>query len=183
MSISEVKNKARRAVGAALLVALLASTGARAAGAQEPSMNASPGWHGCEHGGRPPPPGPIGPQGPLDIGEDRPPPYLVGLVLSEEQQDKIFEILHVAAPGIRDHLKAAKKARDGLRDLAQSTAFTDDKATPLVQAESAAEVLLLLLRARIDHEIFMVLTPEQRVRLAERRRDRDAPPHEGPPPR
>jgi Spy/CpxP family protein refolding chaperone len=102
--------------------------------------------------------------------------------LSEEQQDKIFAIVHAAAPAIRDHMKAARKARDGLHDLAQSADFSNDKATALAQTESVAEAQLSLLRARTDHDIFMVLSPEQRARLSERRRDRDAPPHEGPPP-
>jgi len=99
------------------------------------------------------------------------------LTLSEEQQDKIFTILHAAAPAIREHMKAARKARDGLRDLARSAAFTIDKATALAQTESAAEAQLSLQQARNDRDIFMVLTSEQRERLTERERDRHAPPH------
>jgi Spy/CpxP family protein refolding chaperone len=92
----------------------------------------------------------------------------MGLTLSEEQQDKIFAILHAAAPANRDHMKKARKAREALRDLAQSSAYTSEKAAALAQAESAAEAELSLLRARTDHDIFMVLTPEQRAHLSER---------------
>ena len=173
MNMSIVKKTARRTVGAALMVGLLASTSAREADAKEPSANSSAGPHDCAHEARPPLPGPFGPQGSLDFTQDRPPPYLMGLTLSEEQQDKIFAILHAAAP---------RKAHDELRDLAQSAAFTSDKANALAQAESVAEALLSLLLARNDHDIFIVLTPEQRAHLTERERDRRAPPHDGPPP-
>jgi periplasmic protein CpxP/Spy len=182
MNMSIVKKTARRTVGAALMVGLLASTSARKADAKEPSANSSAGPHDCAQEGRPPLPGPFGPQRSLDFTQDRPPPYLMGLTLSEEQQDKIFAILHAAAPAIRDHMKAARKAHDELRDLAQSAAFTSDKANALAQAESVAGAQLSLLLARNDHDIFIVLTPEQRAHLTERERDRRAPPHDGPPP-
>jgi len=38
--------------------------------------------------------------------EDRPPPYLLALDLTEEQQDKVFVILHGAAPALREQAKA-----------------------------------------------------------------------------
>jgi len=152
-----------------LLASLFASTGARAAKAIETSAMAPVGPHGCGQDGSSPSVGPFfGPQGPLGLSDDRPPPYLMGLTLSEEQQDKIFAILHAAAPANRDHMKKARKAREALRDLAQSSAYTSEKAAALAQAESAAEAELSLLRARTDHDIFMVLTPEQRAHLSER---------------
>jgi periplasmic protein CpxP/Spy len=82
-------------------------------------------------------------------------------------------ILHAAAPELREHLKAARKAHDALRDLSQSAGYDDGKATALAQTEASAQGQLLLLRTRTDHEIFMILTPEQRARLAERRREHD----------
>jgi periplasmic protein CpxP/Spy len=115
----------------------------------------------------------------MEFGEERPPPYLMGIDLTEEQQDRLFAILHAAAPELREHMKAARKAHEALRDLGQSTAFDDGKAAALAQTAASAESQLALLRTRTDHEIFMVLTPEQRTHLAEGRREHDS--HGAPP--
>jgi protein CpxP len=110
-------------------------------------------------------------------GEDRPPPYLMGLHLSEDQDDKVFAILHAAAPEMRERFKAVRKARESLRELGQSA-----KAASLAQALGAAEGQLALLRARTDRDIFMLLTPDQRTRLAEKPRDGEPHGKEGAPP-
>jgi Spy/CpxP family protein refolding chaperone len=102
--------------------------------------------------------------------EERPPPYLMGLQLSEDQQDKVFAVLHAAAPQFREQMKAARKAHDALRDLAHAVAFDNAKAGALAQSAASAESQLALLHARIDHDIFLLLTPEQRAQLAEKRR-------------
>jgi periplasmic protein CpxP/Spy len=110
----------------------------------------------------------------MGFGEDHPPPYLMGLRLTEEQQDKVFTILHAAAPELREHMKAAHKAHEALRDLGESAAFDNAKAAALAQSAATAESQLALLRARTDHEIFSLLTPEQRSRIEERRREHDS---------
>jgi Spy/CpxP family protein refolding chaperone len=116
----------------------------------------------------------------MGFGEDRPPPYLMGVNLSEDQQDKVFAILHAAAPQLREHMKAARKARDALRDLSESSDYDNGKATTLAQAQASAESQLTLLRTRTDHDIYLVLTQEQRTQVAQRQRERHA--HEGAPP-
>jgi Spy/CpxP family protein refolding chaperone len=125
--------------------------------------------------------------GPEFGGEDRPPPYLIGVRLSEDQQDKVFGILHAAAPEMRERSKAARKAREALRELGQSAEYDAAKAASLAQALGSAEGQLALLRARTDREIFVLLTPEQRARVAEgphAEGSREGQPHgaEGPPP-
>jgi protein CpxP len=100
--------------------------------------------------------------------------------LSEDQQDKVFAILHAAAPQLREHMKAARKARDALRDLSESSDYDNGKATTLAQAQASAESQLTLLRTRTDHDIYLVLTQEQRTQVAQRQRERHA--HEGAPP-
>jgi Spy/CpxP family protein refolding chaperone len=126
--------------------------------------------------------------GPGFGAEDRPPPYLIGLHLSEDQDDKVFGIIHAAAPEMRERSKAAHKAREGLREMGQSAQYDAAKAASLAQALGVAESQLALLRARSDHEIFLLLTPDQRTRIAEGpREDRfhGAEMHggDGPPPR
>jgi periplasmic protein CpxP/Spy len=115
-------------------------------------------------------------------GEDRPPPYLMGLHLSEDQDDKVFAILHAAAPEMRERFKAARKARESLRELGQSAQYDAAKAASLAQALGSAESQLALLRVRTDRDIFMLLTPDQRTRLAEKPREGEPHGKDGPPP-
>jgi protein CpxP len=132
---------------------------------------------GSEWRGPPRPP----PMGPGFGAEDRPPPYLMGLHLSDDQDDKVFGILHAAAPEMRERSKAARKAREALRVMGQSAQFDAAKAASVAQALGAAENQLVLLRARTDHEIFVLLTPEQRTRVAEGPREDRLHDGEGPP--
>jgi len=169
--------------GAAAAVACLLCAGALA---QPPDGARDSRACGSEWRGPPRPPL----MGPGFGAEDRPPPYLMGLHLSEDQDDKVFGIIHAAAPEMRERSKAAHKARDGLREMSQSAQYDATKAGSLAQALGAAESQLALLRARTDHEIYLLLTPEQRTHIAEGpREDRphgaDGPMHggDGPPPR
>jgi len=142
---------------------------------------------GSEWRGPPRPP----PRGPGFGAEDLPPPpYLMGLHLSDDQDDRVFGIFHSVAPEMRERSKAARKARDALREMSQSAQYDAAKAASLAQALGAAENQLALLRARTDHEIYLLLTPDQRARVAEgphedRPHGWDGPPHgaDGPPPR
>jgi periplasmic protein CpxP/Spy len=164
------------------LLSLVCAAGAAmgAAGADGPQDAAGPPR--ADFHQRPQGCGPDGHQGPpaMGFGEDRPPPYLMGVNLSEDQQDKVFAILHAAAPQLREHMKAARKARDALRDLSESSDYDNGKATTLAQAQASAESQLTLLRTRTDHDIYLVLTQEQRTQVAQRQRERHA--HEGAPP-
>jgi Spy/CpxP family protein refolding chaperone len=112
---------------------------------------------------------------------DRPPPFLMGLSLSDEQQDKVFAIVHAAAPALRDQSKAARKARDALRESVQSAQFTEANATQLAQAQGKAEAQLALLRTRMEHEIYSLLTTEQRARVVDRERERESHRGDRPP--
>lgn len=123
------------------------------------------------------------PRPPMAAGlgaEDRPPPYLWGLRLSEDQDDKVFRILHAAAPEMRERAKAARKAREALRQLGQSAVYDEGKAASLAQALGSAESQLALLRSRTDHDIFSLLTPEQRAQVGDEARENQPHGGEGP---
>jgi periplasmic protein CpxP/Spy len=160
--------------GAAAALAGLLCAGAVAAPADAPQ---EPG--GCAPGWRGPPRPPMGPG--FSGGEDRTPPYLMGLRLSEDQEDKVFGILHAAAPELRERFKAARKARESLRELGHSAQYDPAKASSLAQALGAAEGQLALLRAHTDREIFLLLTPDQRTHLTEGPREGHPQGQEGPP--
>lgn len=99
------------------------------------------------------------------------PPFLLGLDLTEAQQDKIFDIVHAAAPALRNQSKALRKARASLRELAHSAQFDASRAKALAEAVGGAQSQLELLQVRLDHDLFSVLTSEQQGKVLQRERD------------
>jgi Spy/CpxP family protein refolding chaperone len=96
-------------------------------------------------------------------GLDAPlPPYLHELTLSDEQQDKIFELLHAQAPQVHRLARTLHKSSAQLRELGFSEQYDETAARGLIDAASRAHSELALLRTRTDHEVLGLLTPEQR---------------------
>jgi len=115
-------------------------------------------------GGNPPPM--------MAPGHEPLPPFLHGVVLTEEQRDKIFEIMHAQVPGLRAREKELRQAFDGLRKLALADEFDDIKAKALADAAARAQAEIALTRARTDYKIYRLLTTEQRKQMqAPRQRD------------
>jgi Spy/CpxP family protein refolding chaperone len=118
------------------------------------------------------------------LGTQQQPPYLMGLTLTEDQEDKVFAILHAAEPALREQEKAVRKARDGLRDLGRSAQFDAGSAATLAQALGKAESQLTLLRVRADHDVLSVLTAEQKTEISRLESERESHrPAEHPTPR
>lgn len=139
---------------------------------------------------RGPPMGPGSLQGPphgprwggFGEGWGGPPPFLAGLHLTEDQEDKVFAIVHAAAPALREQEKALHKAREALRDLSESAQYDESRVKGLADSAAKADSQLTVLRARAEHEILALLTPEQLKQLHEHRHERGPRDHEGPPP-
>ena len=140
-------------------------------GVDMPPMGMGPRGPGMEGGGGGRGHGPFGPD--LDEGS---PPFMRAVHLSEEQQDKVFALTHAAAPGLREQSKAARKAHDALRDFGRSAQFDARTAATLAQAQANADSQVALSRIRLEHDLYLVLTPEQRAQLAERKKERDERP-------
>jgi protein CpxP len=131
-------------------------------------------------GFRGPPPGPE--RGPFPgMGLGGPPPFLAGLKLTDEQQDKVFAIVYAAAPAMRDQAKALRKAHEALRDINESPQYDENKVKELAEGAAKADSQLTVLRVRTEHEIFALLTPEQKKQLEEHRREGESRGHDGPP--
>jgi periplasmic protein CpxP/Spy len=148
-----------------------------------PAPDGKADGHGgaCDREMRGPPGGPMAGPPPGMFGGDRPPPYLMELNLTEDQQDKVFAIMHASAPTIRDQFKVVRKAREALHDLGHAAQFDSGNAGSLAQALGKAESQLALLQARNDHDIFAVLTDEQRKDLADHEHEHGPHHHDGPP--
>jgi Spy/CpxP family protein refolding chaperone len=109
------------------------------------------------------------------------PPFLRGLDLTEAQRDRIFEITHAQAPLMRQKFKEARTAHEALRDLAISAQYEDGRARVLAAEDAKAGADLALMRVRSEHEIFALLTPEQRKTVQEMKARFEAEPRKAPP--
>jgi protein CpxP len=110
------------------------------------------------------------------------PPMLRHLQLSDAQQDKIFTILHAAAPQAREFRKAIEKAHHGLHELVTGASYDDAKAKALTDSLGKAMADEALLHARTHRQVFDVLTPEQRQMLARHGEHGPDGGHHGEPP-
>lgn len=110
-----------------------------------------------------------GPFGGLGEGMHGGPPFLRGLDLSEEQQDRVFAILHAQAPKRRTLDKAERKAFQALRDLARAPQLDEARASASAQALGQAIADQELLRLQTGAQIKAVLTSAQRAQLDARR--------------
>lgn len=102
-------------------------------------------------------------------GLGAPPPFLHGLHLTDEQQDKVFAIVYAAAPALREQSKTLHKAHEALHELNQSDQYDESRVKSLAEAAAKAESQMTVLRMRTEHEIFALLTPEQKKQLEEHR--------------
>ncbi|SFM60634.1 Spy/CpxP family protein refolding chaperone [Rugamonas rubra] len=169
---------------ALLLVSALSLAGMHGGGAA-----AEDDVHGPAHGGHAPGHDAGGPRGPYMAphgadgarntppGTGRPPfgpagmpgtpPFLLGLELSEAQQDKVFALLHAQVPYLREQEKSAWKAHEGLRALGAAVPFDDAKAAALAQAAGQAHANIMLQQVRTEQKLLALLTPEQRRQQAD----------------
>lgn len=99
-------------------------------------------------------------------GDAMPPePMLRGLTLTESQRDKVFRIFHAQAPMLRETVKAARRAQEDLQQLTLSAQFDQAKARLLADSFERSIGTIALLRAEGEHEIYALLTNEQRLQL------------------
>ncbi len=111
------------------------------------------------------------------------PPFLAGLGLSEAQQDKLFELMHGQARQRRELGKALARADAALAELGLSPAYDEARVRALAQRRAEALAELTLLQVRSEHQMYELLTPEQRQTLASRPPRREGPgPDAGPRP-
>jgi Spy/CpxP family protein refolding chaperone len=93
---------------------------------------------------------------------------LRGLDLTEAQRDKIFDLSYKQMPTLRDKVKELRTAREELRTLSRTDAYDEAKVKALTEQAAGTMAELAQLHARTEHEIYSLLTPEQRKDLSER---------------
>ncbi len=112
-------------------------------------------------------PGPVSPgmQGPRAPGL----PFFLGRVhLSEEQDDRVFALVHAQEPAMRKANKAVEHTRRDLHEMVMSGNYDEAKASALARSGADAAAEASLIRARIDSQVLRILTPEQRKQITER---------------
>jgi len=85
-----------------------------------------------------------------------------GLELSETQRDKIFSIKHAQEALFYEQGKIVRKAHVDLHKLAASDQYDDEKAKAITDKLGKALATITFLRVQERHQIFALLTPEQR---------------------
>lgn len=98
-------------------------------------------------------------------------PLFRGVELTEAQEDRIFAILHAEKPYLREQAKAAGKAHEALRALAEADKYDDAKAAALAQAAATASANIELQHVRTRQKLLAVLTTQQRKQQNQERPD------------
>lgn len=100
-------------------------------------------------------------------GGEHLPPFLRDLKLSEAQRDRIFDLMQTQAPAMRKQAKAMRKSQMELRQLGMSDEYSEAKAKALADANAQAMARMGQLQASTSHQVYLLLTPEQRKQMEE----------------
>lgn len=93
------------------------------------------------------------------------------LGLTEDQKTKIADIMKDSRSKNKDAFDDMKKVETDLHDLAWSEDYSESKAKDLIDDKADAAKEFALERVKTDNEIYKVLTPEQRVKFEEMRKN------------
>jgi periplasmic protein CpxP/Spy len=163
----KMKQSARWALSSLALAALPLVTLAQAPDGPGPRDCGPAGPHHAHHR----PPGPMGEAFAPHGEAPGIPPHLRHLNLTDEQQDKVFNLLHEQVAAQRERMKAARAAHEALMQLTRADRFDAQKARTLADAQAKAMSDMIVARAETQSRIRAILTPEQRQKLdAERAR-------------
>ncbi len=102
------------------------------------------------------------PPPPFPLGEKPLPPFLLGLDLTESQQDRIFELLHSQEPAMRAQGKAIRKAMAEINRLAAAEHYSAAEVRRLADKLAGAIADSVVLRTETEARVRALLTPEQR---------------------
>jgi protein CpxP len=93
---------------------------------------------------------------------------LRGLDLTDQQRDKIFDIMYAQVPALRDKMKALRTQRQQLRDASLTTHYDAKRVRELADAEAKTMAEVQVMHAESTNKIFALLTPEQQKQVTTR---------------
>jgi len=100
--------------------------------------------------------------------------FLHGIDLSETQRDKIFSIKHAQEALLYEQSKIVRNEHIELHKLASSDQYEDEKAKAITENLGKALARITFLRVQERHQIYALLTPEQRNLLNSHHFDRSS---------
>jgi protein CpxP len=94
------------------------------------------------------------------------------LNLTQEQRDKINQIMNEGKPVRQDKMKALWENRKALRDQAMAETYDAQRVRELADQQAKLRAELTVMRTETFHNIYSVLTPEQKQKLVEMKQQR-----------
>jgi len=112
---------------------------------------------------------------PAPMGMQILPPRIAQLDLTDEQQDKVFALMHDKAPALFENEKTVRKTMQELQQVAKSDRFDATKAKSLAEAHGKALAELAYLHTVIQAQVWVLLTEAQRKQLSRLREHQHRP--------
>jgi Spy/CpxP family protein refolding chaperone len=85
------------------------------------------------------------------------------LDLTEEQRDKVFDILYAQVPAAREKTRELREGREALVSAAMSGNYDPQQVRTLADAQAKPISDLIVMRTETLNKIYAVLTPEQQA--------------------
>lgn len=94
------------------------------------------------------------------------------LNLTQEQHDKIDQIMNEGKQVRQEKMKALWESRKALRDQAMAETYDAQRVQELADQQAQLRAALTVMRTETFHRVYSVLTPEQKQKLAEMKEQR-----------
>lgn len=89
------------------------------------------------------------------------------LDLTEEQQDKVFELMHEQKPAMRDKMKEMRQARQAIHEVVLSDKYDPKQVSLLADKQGKLVAEMIKMRTKNFNQVYSMLTPEQKVKARE----------------
>ena len=96
---------------------------------------------------------------------------LHGVKLTDAQRDKMFAIHHAMEPQAYEKFKILRKSHEDVRGAATSATYDEGRVKAAIDAGARAKADLQLMRVRAEHEVFAMLTPEQKAQVEQNKQN------------
>jgi periplasmic protein CpxP/Spy len=93
---------------------------------------------------------------------------LRGLDLSDAQKAQVKQIMAAERPTLKPLVQQEMQSRQQMTALVRGGSFEEAKAQPIAAQEAQVHSQIAVERAKIEAQIYQLLTPQQKSKLAER---------------
>jgi protein CpxP len=113
-----------------------------------------------------------GPRGPRGEGFAGPGMGLHGLDLSDAQRAQVKQIMTAEKPTLKPLMQQEMQNHQQMTALVRSGSFEEVKAQAIAAQGAQIHTQIAVERAKIDAQVYQLLTPDQKTKLAERQAKR-----------